>query len=302
VRPSPRTPGSARLGRGAARPAGKVAAAYHLTVANGGSSPALDEVAGLIDEERWSEALRALGPLRRSEPSNPDVWRAQALALQGAGELQEAQYAVDRWASLDEAAVEPIRLRADILDARGKHYAAVEVGEELTTRTPDDPDAYYRLARSQRAAGLITRARTSIERSLALDPRQWRAHELAGLIEMAGGRPADAAPHFRDALRLDPDNGQLAVSLQRALEGRDTKRSTTKSSTARRKKETRSRTRDLSASDRQESKRRRQAERQLDRGRRPVDGAGPPLSRWQRVWVTIVIVAILAAFVYLRYR
>jgi tetratricopeptide (TPR) repeat protein len=271
-------------------------------MANGGSPAALDAVATLIEEQRWSEALRALGPLRRSDPSNPAVWRAQALALQGAGELQEAQYAVDRWSSLDEDATEPIRLRADLLDARGKHYAAVEANEELTTRFPDDADAYFRLARSQRAAGLVSRARESIQRSLALDPREWRAHELAGLIEMAAAHPADAAPYFRDALRLDPDNGQLAVSLQRALEGQSAKKSSTKSANSQRKKETKQRSRSIGAADKDEAKRRRKAERQLNKGRAHLDSSGQPVSRWHRAWVTVAIVIAFAALVYLSYR
>ncbi len=195
-------------------------------MANPDPPAALDQVGVLIEAQRWSEALRALGPLRRSDPANPAVWRAQALALRGAGELQEAQFAADRWASLDEDSLEPLRLRLDLLVERGKHYAAVEVAEQLTARTPDDADAYFRLARAQRAAGLVSRARDAIDRSLALDPLVWQSHELAGTIEMAGARPGDAAVHFRDALRLDPDNGQLALSLQRALETDSAKQAT----------------------------------------------------------------------------
>jgi tetratricopeptide (TPR) repeat protein len=145
------------------------------------------------------------------------VWQAQALALRGAGELQEAQFAADRWGSLDERSLEPLRLRIDLLTERGKHYAAVELAEELVAKTPDDPAAYVRLAQAQRAAGLLSRARDTTQRALVLDPRAWQIHRMAGQVAMSAGRPDEAVAHFRQALRLDPDNGELAVELQRAI-------------------------------------------------------------------------------------
>jgi tetratricopeptide (TPR) repeat protein len=263
---------------------------------------ALASVNELIAQGQWTEALKALGPLRRSHPSDPRVWRAQALALRGAGELQEAQYAADRWGSLDEEDPEPLRMRIELLTARKKHYAAVEVAEQLTARTPDDADAYFRLAEAERAAGLVTRARDTIDRSLLLDPLRWQSHELAGLIEMAAARPGDAAPHFRDALRLDPDNGHLAQSLQRALEAQDARQASARSTDSMRKKESKRRARDLTATDKERARRQAKAERQLRRGSRSVDASGQPISRWRRARTYIAVLVVIAVLVYLRYR
>ena len=270
-------------------------------MANPDQPDALGEVSALIDGEHWTEALRALGPLRRSDPSNPLVWRAQALALRGAGELQEAQFATDQWLSLDDRADDAIRLKIELLDARGKHYAAVEACEELTARDPSDADAFFRLARSQRAAGLVSRARTAVERSLQLDPLRWQTHELAGTIEMAAARPGEAAPHFRDALRLDPDNGQLALDLQRALEAEGSRSSTARSTDSRRKKETRQRARALHTDDKAAAKQRRKAERQLQR-HPSTDGSGSPTPRWRRARAAIAVLVVVALLVYLGYR
>jgi tetratricopeptide (TPR) repeat protein len=263
---------------------------------------ALAEVDALVQAQEWSQALKALGPLRRSHPSDPRVWRAQALALRGAGDLQEAQFAADRWASLDERDPEPLRFRVELLSERGKHYAAVEVAEQLTTRTPDDADAWFRLAEAQRAAGLVTRARESIDRSLILDPLRWQSHELAGIIEMAASRPGDAAPHFRDALRLDPDNGHLAQSLQRALGAQDQRQASAKSNDSRRKKEEKRRSRDQSATDKERARQQAKAERQLRRGSQPTDAYGQPISRWRRARTYVAILIVIAVLVYLRYR
>ncbi|HVN52450.1 MAG TPA: tetratricopeptide repeat protein [Acidimicrobiales bacterium] len=269
---------------------------------DGARADDLAEVEALIDAGHWTDALKALGPLRRSSPSDPGVWRAQALALRGAGELQEAQVAADRWASLDESSTEALRLRVDLLTERNKHYAAVEVAEQLAARTPDDADAYYRLAQAQRGAGLVSRARESIHRSLALDPLRWQSHELAGLIEMGASRPADAAPHFRDALRLDPDNGQLALSLQRALEAADARQATARSTASKRKKASKQRARDVGAADKDRERQQAKAERQLHRGSRPTGADGNPISRWRqaRTWIAVLIV--LAVLAYVRFR
>ena len=263
---------------------------------------ALAAVDALVEAQEWSQALKALGPLRRSRPSDPRVWRAQALALRGAGDLQEAQYAADRWASLDERDTEPLRLRVELLSERGKHYAAVEVAEQLTTRVPDDADAWFRQAEAQRAAGLVTRARDSVDRSLALDPLRWQSHELAGIIEMAASRPGDAAPHFRDALRLDPDNGHLALSLQRALGAQDQRQASARSDDSRRRKEQKRRSRDQRATDKQRARQQAKAERELRRGMPPVDSAGRPISRWRRARTYVAVLAVVAVLVYLRYR
>ena len=266
-----------------------------------GADDDLGAVEALIDSGAWADALKALGPLRRAHPSDPRVWRAQALALRGAGELQEAQYAADRWASLDEAAVEPVRLRVDLLIERKKHYAAVEAAEQLTARTPDDADAFVCLAQAQRGAGLLPRARDSIERAISLDPLRPEIHELAGSIDMAASRPDAAARHYRDALALDPDNGHLAQSIQRALEAADARRSDVRSSASKQKKASKQRAKEVGAADKDRARQQAKAERQLRRASRPTDASGRPISRWRqaRTWVAVLIV--VALLLYLRF-
>jgi len=259
---------------------------------------------GLIDDERWGEALRAIGALRRQAPREPAVWRSMAIALRGAGELTEAQFATDQWLSLDDNSIEALRFKADLLGQRGKHYAAVETSEEITARLPDDAGAWYELAEHQRAAGLAARARPAIERSIQLDPRRPEVYELAGVIEMNAGQPAVAAEQFRQSLRLDPDNGRVALRLQRALEAQKAK-PTPKAQAAETKAVVKAQAKQTSKRERAEAKQRRKAERQLDRRDDPYDQDGRTLQslpRWRKVVAVLVLVGLAALLVLSRFR
>lgn len=72
----------------------------------------------LIAEERWADALRALGPLRRARKDDPEVWRRQAVALRGDGFPSEARVAALLWIELDPQSVEARRFADDLLGER----------------------------------------------------------------------------------------------------------------------------------------------------------------------------------------
>lgn len=264
----------------------------------------LARVGGLIDDERWGEALRALGSLRRTAPGDPAVWRSMATALRGAGELTEAQFATDQWLSLDSNSIEALRFKADLLGQRGKHYAAVETSEEITARVPDDADAWYQLAEHQRAAGLAARARPAIERSIRLDPLRPEVYELAGVIEMNAGQPAAAAEQFRQSLRLDPDNGRVAQRLQRAIEAQKA-RPSPKAQAAETKAATKAQAKQTSKRERAEARQRRRAERELGRRNDPFDQDSHTLQslpRWRKAVALLILVALAALLVLSRFR
>jgi len=250
----------------------------------------------LLAEEQWHAALKALGPLRRAREQDPVVWELQARALQGAGELTEAQFAADRWAVLRPGTAEPLVLRADLLEQRGKHYPATEVAEELVTLDPSDVNAYRRLARSARAAGLVPRARVAVNRALELDPLSAETYELAGMIELAAAQPGAAVDQFRQSLRLDPDNGRVAQQLQRALEAQAAKADGARQATKRTKTEARTRTRSVRAAERDQAKAERRADRALG------SSGGRRSSRRDRVVGALILLLIVGLALVLRLR
>ncbi|RME37765.1 MAG: tetratricopeptide repeat protein, partial [Planctomycetota bacterium] len=54
-------------------------------------------------------------------------------------------------------------------------------------------------------------------RALRRNPRYALAHNNLGIALLRLGRPAEAAAHFRSALRLDPDLSNAKQGLQSAL-------------------------------------------------------------------------------------
>jgi tetratricopeptide (TPR) repeat protein len=266
-------------------------------VSGGSGAEELREVGRLVAAEDWSAALKALGPLRRADDANPRVWQLQALALRGAGELTEAQFAADRWAVLSPGQPDPLRLRADLLTERGKHYPAVEVAEELLTIDPADVDGYRRLASYSRAAGLTPRARVAVTRALEIDPLRPDTYELAGMVELSAAQPAAAVDYFRQSLRLDPDNGRVAQLLQRALEAQQAKTAGARQSAKQVKAGSKARVKSVRSRDRDEAKQRRKAERELGTSRSSGD-----TSRRDKVVGGLVLMLILVLVVALRFR
>ena len=257
----------------------------------------IGEAGRLVEAGEWSAALKALGPLRRAQESNPRVWELQALALRGAGELLEAQFAADRWAVLSPGTPGPLRLRADLLEERGKHYPAVEVAEELATLDPSDAAAYRRLAASSRAAGLIPRARVAIARALELDPLDPGAYELAGMIELSGAQAAAAVDYFRQSLRLDPDNGRVAQHLQRALEAQSAKASGARQTAKRAKSSSKDHAKTVRSTDRDTARNRRKAERKLG-----IKASADGGSRRDKIVGALILLLIIGLALALRFR
>ncbi|MEZ5143749.1 MAG: hypothetical protein R2726_14715 [Acidimicrobiales bacterium] len=81
---------------------------------HGGDASDLEPVDALLGEERWQDALRALGPLRRARPKDPEVWRRQAAALRGGGDYSEATGAARLGGALDPESVAAHRMVVEL--------------------------------------------------------------------------------------------------------------------------------------------------------------------------------------------
>src|SRR5262249_23696468 len=65
----------------------------------------------------------------------------------------------------------------------------------------------------------MERARAALEEAIRIDPDHFASHQLLGLL-LVESLPAEAAQHFRVALRLNPGDGVAAYELAKLLAGR----------------------------------------------------------------------------------
>ena len=134
----------------------------------------------------------------------------------------------------------------------GNPGRAERAGRAVLKREPRNPDAWHLHAMAALEAGNLAKARTRLERAIALRPessvfhsnlgavleregdleRSFRAHERAltldrgpadnwfnhGLVLLRLGRPAEAASSLRAACDRDPRDPELRLNLGRALE------------------------------------------------------------------------------------
>lgn len=93
------------------------------------------------------------------------------------------------------------------LQARSELGAALEAVRSAQVLAPDSGYVLIRRAELEWAFGRRAQALASLESGRALSPRNPMGHVLAGFIEIADGRTADAGLHFAEARRID---GSLA--------------------------------------------------------------------------------------------
>jgi|GEM_PF-986101 len=126
--------------------------------------------------------------------------QAYDLYLQGLQGLRTNSYASLRRAANQLA--EASRLDPQFADA----YAALAMCRYVLHATGADLNAQA-----------LTQARILAQRALALDPAMARAHIVLGQIAMDENNAAQAAAHFRNAVRYAPGTGDTLVKLAKSL-------------------------------------------------------------------------------------
>lgn len=120
---------------------------------------------------------------------------------------------------------ELIRLYLDMADAQiqkstGQIAGLATQARELCTDVLDmdihNAEAYALLGEAESVLGNSFRARTALERAVALSPRAWRPRFLLAELLLDGGLPHEAAREARRALILKPGDTKIIDLLDRA--------------------------------------------------------------------------------------
>lgn len=148
-------------------------------------------------------------------PEKPEVHRGLAGVLRKAGRLDEAEAQYRETLRLDPA---HSRARTDLAAmflSAGRLDNAIALYREGVQVSPADTDTRYTLAlallnresRSTRQSDILE-AIQHLERVVTDRPTFPEAHYNLGVAVFMSGRPADALPHIRESIRLNPNDPQ----------------------------------------------------------------------------------------------
>ena len=161
----------------------------------------------LCMQERWDEARDEAENGLRISPNNPRCLSLVGYALTNTGQNQEAEKMY-----LDALRVDPqdpnvLYLYAHLLFRTGHLDKADAVLRRSLAGDPEDARAHSLLSmilaeKKDRAA------KHHGDQGLALEPDDDMSHYAKGIALFSSGHPFQARDHLREALRLDPSDGE----------------------------------------------------------------------------------------------
>lgn len=168
----------------------------------------LQQVDVLVAQERWDDALKLCGELRRADPWDDRVVAREVMVLRGRGRLDEACAVLAELIERDRFHRGALAERAALLETLGRHGAARLDTERLLRMDPTSPagealleslheksqdlgpernEPWYYVARGTLA---------DVDRAIEMDPHYRRAYLVRGRLRAAAGDAAGALADF----------------------------------------------------------------------------------------------------------
>jgi tetratricopeptide (TPR) repeat protein len=141
----------------------------------------------------------------------------QALRLHQSGDLPAAARLYQSITTRDPQQAEAYHLLGVVHHQQGQSARAVELINRAISLRPSMAPYHSNLAEAYRALGQLDRAVGSCKTALQLWPDFADAHNNLGLALSALGRNEEAVEHFQAAVRLRPDDGQTHSNLGNTL-------------------------------------------------------------------------------------
>jgi tetratricopeptide (TPR) repeat protein len=122
-----------------------------------------------------------------------------------AGKVREALEHFEQAVRLDPDYAHAKRNLAITLHRTGEVERSARLYREALELEPDDPEAWFQFAHMHWERRLPAEAAELYARALELRPAYPEAHFFLGSALRMTGRPAEALPHLRETVRLEPD-------------------------------------------------------------------------------------------------
>jgi tetratricopeptide (TPR) repeat protein len=147
---------------------------------------AVDEVAEMMHEERFHEALRVLRDIVKADPTNPYAFFLTGQALYEVGELEPAR---DAYRAALNLAPKHLGARIAITHVErklGRIREAIKEGMIAVEQAPQDADALYAVGLAYAARGDNPAARRYLEAFLRAKPELETRLEVEALLASMG--------------------------------------------------------------------------------------------------------------------
>ena len=176
----------------------------------GPAEPWVNNLAGQIAMEQ-GEVSKALGYLQKAfeaAPDERDIRLNYTDAVFRCGEREKALGMLSKMAGDPDAQ----NLRGNLLSSVGKMEDAVAAYERATGLAPENPVFAENCAAACLELDMVHRAEELLARVVESSPRA-RAYNLLGHAAGAKGEHERAAAAYREALKQEPEDNQLALNL-----------------------------------------------------------------------------------------
>jgi tetratricopeptide (TPR) repeat protein len=164
-----------------------------------------------------SESVDLFREVLRERPESSDAHRDLALALADSNHLPEALQESTQAVALAPGSGSAHSARGLILYGLNRMDDAAKEFAAATKYSPNLPDAWFYWALIQTANGDAPAATRSLQRVVALQPRNARAYALLAKSLDRQSRPVEAREAWHHALAINPDESETVYMAARAM-------------------------------------------------------------------------------------
>jgi tetratricopeptide (TPR) repeat protein len=166
-----------------------------------------------IERGDFNSAVEQLKTATTLLPANAQAWNYYGVALQHAGQPDDAADAYNRALTLDRDLTEAHYNLGCLWLEQNKFDSAITEFTAYTLRRSNEPEGWLKLGDAQLRAGEITSAEKSFSTAYYLSPNNAGALNGFGLARVARGRPREAAQFFAAAVQHHPDFAPAILNL-----------------------------------------------------------------------------------------
>lgn len=175
----------------------------------------------LGERQQYDEATDEAQQAIHAAPDEAIGFYALASIMQDRNRLKEAREAISEAVRLEPWNTTHFTRLASIEFASSRWKDCLEAAEQGLQFEPEDVECNNLRAMALVKLGRRDEAGQSIDAALANEPDNALTHANQGWTRLHEGRPKEAAEHFREALRLDPQLEWARVGIVEAMKARN---------------------------------------------------------------------------------